>query len=145
MSFMDSSASTSEQGRSNQINFDSTSISYSAICENDSELLMNSNKSMKFSKSTLNDGHDAKHMDLCYDYNKCFTNTYQYSENNYGYDGESSYGLNTTINQTFNTTESYTFNEEPHEQQNQMGKLIKKKKRIFNRDFHFLCSNYLND
>ncbi|XP_055325499.1 homeobox protein MOX-2-like [Sitodiplosis mosellana] len=121
MSFMDSSASTSQQGCNNQMNFDSTTTEFGAICENESELLMNSSRVAKFPKSTLNDNNDTRHVNLCFDYNKCFANTFQYSGNNFGYNGGNAYGLSTTTNESFNTADpyGYSFNEESHELQNQ--------------------------
>lgn len=125
MSFMDLSASTSQQPRNNQMNFDSTATSFGVICENQSEFLLDSNKVVKFPRSTLNNDCDTRHMDICFDYNKSFGNTFQYIGNNFGYDGENAYGLNTTSNQPFNNADSYSYHstEPPHELlQNQTGK-----------------------
>lgn len=126
MSFMDSSASTSlHQDRNNIMNFDSTSSDFSTtIRENESEpLLMGSSRVAKIPKFT--DNSDPRHVNLCYDYNKCFANTFQYNENgNFDYNVENAYGLSTTVNQPFDTTNSYryNFNDESHELQNQPGK-----------------------
>lgn len=127
MSFMDSSASTSlHQDRNNSMNFDSISTDFSpTMRENESEsLLMGSSRVAKCPKSTISDNSDPRHVNLCYDYNKCFANTFQYNENGgYDYNVENAYGLSTAVNQSFNTANSYSynFNDESHELQNQAG------------------------
>lgn len=121
MSFMDSSASTSQPNGNNLMNFNSPPAGCSVICENRSEFLIDSNKSVKFPRSAE---HDTRNMDFCYDYNKSYGNTFQYSGNSFGYDDQNSYGLNATVNQPLNSTNpyGYNFNKESHDQQNQPGK-----------------------
>lgn len=128
MSFMDSSNATSLHQDRNSMNFASTSTDFSTtIRENESEtLLMGSSRVAKFPKSTFDDNSASRHANLCYDYNKCFANTFQYNENeNFDYNVDNAYGLSTTVNESFNTTNSYSynFNDESHELQNQPGKL----------------------
>lgn len=108
-------ASTSQEN--NHINFSEATTNFAEICTKQFDLSLDSNKLEKFPKFNL-DNDQSRQMDMCYDYDKCFTNTYEYSGNNFVYNGENSYNMTTTeSNQSFNNTEQFPYNFNPEPQQ----------------------------
>lgn len=100
MSFIDLSTSTTQQNPNNQMNYNSASSSFSRIIVDKPDNSFELNKFRKCQKSTLNDGPDTPQIDMCFDYDKCFANTFDYDANNFDYDARNSFELNTTATQS---------------------------------------------
>lgn len=125
-------ASTS-QPQSNQINYDSSSVNFAGFNEENGEFnSIDANKFVKFPKITM-DHHNQfdKTTEMCFDYEKCFANQFQYDANNFAYTDENPFNLTATSTTTTTASTSiqpygtnqftYEFNAEPHQLQNQMG------------------------
>lgn len=113
MSFVNSPASTSQHHESSQINFNSTSQNYLDSIENrviDSDNFSNVPKS-----------NSSNHLQVSFNYEKCFNNTFDYSANGCNYNGDNAIEF-TSANQTFNDANQfgYNFNAETGSEQYQL-------------------------
>lgn len=113
------SASTS-QPQDNQINFDAT---FAEINVDKLEFPLDSDKFVKMPNNYQN--HEKTNM--CFDYDKCFANQFQYDANNFAYSDENTFcptitATTTTVQQHFATDQfPYGFDDVPQQLQNQMG------------------------
>lgn len=117
MSFVSSPASTSQHHESSQINFNSTSQNHLESIEN---RVINSDNFSKVPKSISNIEHSSNHLQVSFNYEKCFNNTFDYSANGCNYNGDNAIEF-TSANQTFNNADQfgYNFNAEPGSEQYQ--------------------------
>lgn len=101
MSFLNSS---SQQNRNNSLNVGETSANVGDEFTNKLDTPLDPDKFEKCPKSTSSVSFDPRYTNLCLEYDKCFSNTFEYSANNFDYGIDNSYGLNTISNQTYNST-----------------------------------------
>lgn len=110
MSYKDLSSSALQPNPNCQMNFNSASASFSHIIADKPNNSFESNKFVKFPKSSLNDGPDTPQIDMCFDYDKCFGNTFECDANNFGYDAGNSFELNTIATQSCSSANQFAGN-----------------------------------
>lgn len=110
-----SSASTSQENP--HMNFSASSTHFAELSAEKFGSSLDSNKLQIFPKFDSSE-EQSKQMDVYFDYDKCFANTFQYSANNFGCDGENSYNMTRAeTTQSFSSTEQFAYNFNPEPQQ----------------------------
>lgn len=110
MSYLESQATNLQyyqSNRNNQANFDPSSVNFNESAENKTNASCDSSILDECPNAVSN---SARQMDLfCLNYEKCFTSTIEYSENNLNYPYENPYAINT--NQLYNSSDQMEFNQ----------------------------------
>lgn len=108
MSFVNLSPSTSNHNENNQMNFNSASQQDLQVIDSRRRTLSINESFMKVPKSNLSIDHGSNHMEMCFNYDKCFSNTYEYSANSFNHSADNSFAYSTS-NQTFDNNDQFEY------------------------------------